>query len=82
MPVINPIDKILLPINDMFSVATEKANTSKAVKYGDARYEKDEARARFMRDLASKTVGPERAELIMQRGVDASMDLLGKGGPL
>jgi len=82
MPVINPIDKILLPINDKFSVATEKANASKAVKYGDARYDKAEARARFMRDLVSKTSGPERAELIKQRGVDASMDLLGKGGSL
>jgi len=82
MPVINPIDKILLPINDRFSVATEKANASKAVKYGDARYAKAEARVRFMRELESKTIGPERAELIKQRGVDASMDLLGKGGSL
>ena len=82
MPVINPIDKILLPINDKFSVATEKANESQAVKYGDARYTKAEARAQFMRELASKTSGQDRAELIKQRGVDASMDLLGKAGSL
>ena len=82
MPVINPIDKILLPINDKFSVVTERASASKAVKYGDARYGKAEARVRFMRELASKTSGPERAELIKQRGVDASMDLLGKAGSL
>ena len=82
MPVINPIDKILLPINDKFSVATEKANTSRVVKYGDAKYGKAEARARFIRELASKASGPERAELIKQRGVDASIDLLGKGGSL
>ena len=56
MPVINPIDKILLPINDKFSVATERANASKAVKYGDAKYTKAEGRAQFMRELASKTV--------------------------
>ena len=36
MPVINPFDKILLSINDKFSVATERANASRAVKYGDA----------------------------------------------
>ena len=82
MPVINPFDKILLSINDKFSVATEKANTSKVVKYGDARHDKAEARVRFMRELASKPSGPERAELIQQRGVDASMDLLGKAGSL
>ena len=82
MPVINPIDKILLPINDKFSVAMEKANASRVVKYGDARYTKAEGRVRFMRDLASKTSGPERAELIKQKGVDASMDLLGKAGSL
>jgi hypothetical protein len=82
MPVINRIDKILLPINDKFSVATEKANASRAVKYGDARYTKAEDRAQFMRELASKPSGQERAELIQQRGVDASMDLLGKGGSL
>jgi hypothetical protein len=82
MPVINPIDKILLPINDKFSVATEKANASRAVKYGDAKYGKAEARARFMRELESKASGPERVELIKQRGVDAVIDLLGKGGSL
>ena len=82
MPVINPIDKILLPINDKFSVATKKANESRAVKYGDARYGKAEARAKFMRELASKPSGPERVELIKKNGVDASMDLLGKGGSL
>ena len=82
MPVINPIDKILLPINDKFSVATEKSNASRAVKYGDAKYGKAEARAKFIRELASKPSGPERAELIKQRGVDASIDLLGKGGSL
>jgi hypothetical protein len=82
MPVINPIDKTLLSINDKFSVLTEKANTSRAVKYGDARHDKAEARVRFMRELASKTSGPERAELIKQRGVDASFDLLGKGGSI
>jgi len=82
MPVINPIDKILLPINDMFSVVTKKANESRAVKYGDARYGKAEARAKFMRELASKPSGPERVELIKKNGVDASMDLLGKGGSL
>ena len=82
MPVINPFDKILLSINDKFSVATEKANASKAVKYGDAKYTKAEARAQFMRELASKPSGPDRAELIQQRGVDASMDLLGKAGSL
>jgi len=82
MPVINPFDKILLSINDKFSVATEKANESRAVKYGDARYGKAEARAKFMRELASKPSGPERVELIKKNGVDASMDLLGKGGSL
>ena len=82
MPVINPIDKILLPINDKFSVATEKANASRAVKYGDAKYGKAEARVRFMRELESKTSSSERVELIKQRGVDDSMDLLGKGGSL
>ena len=82
MSVINPIDKILLPINDKFSVLTEKANTSRVVKYGDAEYEKSEARVRFMRELESKTSGPERVELIKQRGVDASMGLLGKGGSI
>jgi hypothetical protein len=82
MPVINPIDKILLPINDKFSVATEKSNASRAVKYGDARYYKAEARVRFMRELESKTSSSERVELIKQRGVDDSMDLLGKGGSL
>ena len=78
MAVINPFDKILLSINDKFSVASKKANESNAVKYGNARYGKDEARARLMRDLASKPSGPERAELIKKRGIDAVIDLLGK----
>ena len=82
MPDINPIDKILLPINDKFCVATERANASRAVKYGDAKYTKAEGRAQFMRELASRPSGPERAELIKQKGVDASMDLLGKAGYL
>ena len=36
MAAINPFDKILLSINDKFSVASKKANASKAVKYGNA----------------------------------------------
>ena len=80
MPVINPIDKILLPINDMFSVVTKKANESRAVKYGDAKYGKAEARAKLIRALASKPGIPERVELIKKNGIDDSMDLLGKGG--
>ena len=80
MAVINPFDKILLSINDKFSVATKKANESRAVKYGDAKYGKAEARAKFMRELASKPSGPERAKLIKQRGVDSVIDLLGIGG--
>ena len=82
MPVINPIDKILLPINDMFSVATEKVNASRAVKYGDAMYDKAEARAKLIRELASRPGVPERVELINKKGIDDSMDLLGKGGAL
>jgi hypothetical protein len=82
MPVINPIDKILLPINDMFSVATEKVNASRAVKYGDAMYDKAEARAKLIRELASRPGVPERVELINKKGIDDSMDLLGKGGSL
>jgi len=82
MPVINPFDNILLSINDKFSVATEKANASRVVKYGDARYTKAEGRVRFMRELESKTSSSERVELIKQKGVDDSMDLLGKGGSL
>jgi hypothetical protein len=82
MPVINPFDNILLSINDRFSVATEKANTTKAVKYGDARYTKAEARARLMRALASKPSVPKRVELIKEKGIDAVMDLLGKGGSI
>ena len=80
MPVINPIDKILLPINDKFSVATEKANKSRAVKYGDARYGKAEARAKLIRELASRPGIPERVELIKKKGIDDSMDLLAMGG--
>jgi hypothetical protein len=82
MPVINPIDKILLPINDMFSVATEKVNASRAVKYGDAMYDKAEARAKLIRELASRPGVPERVELINKKGIDDSMDLLGKVGSL
>jgi hypothetical protein len=82
MPVINPFDKILLSINDKFSVLTEKANESRAVKYGDARYEKAEARAKLIRELASRPGVPERVELINKKGIDDSMDLLGKGGSL
>jgi hypothetical protein len=80
MPVINPIDKILLPINDKFSVATKKANASVVVKYGDAKYGKAEARAKLIRELASRPGVPERVELIKKKGIDDSMDLLGKGG--
>ena len=80
MPVINPIDKILLPINDKFSVATKRANASVVVKYGDAKYEKAEARAKLIRELASRPGVPERVELIKKKGIDDSMDLLGKGG--
>jgi hypothetical protein len=82
MPVINPFDKILLSINDKFSVATEKANESRAVKYGDAKYGKAEARAKLIRELESKPSGPDRVELIKKKGIDDSMDLLGKGGSI
>ena len=82
MPVINPFDETLLSINDKFSVLTEKANTSRAVKYGDAQYTKTEARSKLMRELASKQNGADKIELIKKNGVDASMNLLVKGGSL
>jgi hypothetical protein len=66
----------------MFSVATEKVNASRAVKYGDAMYDKAEARAKLIRELASRPGVPERVELINKKGIDDSMDLLGKGGSL